>query len=172
MPYEHGLLLWQEAGGAGAADVDFGLALAGVAEQFDELIHAELGEGDVVDADNLIAGREAGLLGGRAGRGLEDDDAAGQDADDGAEALRQAAFHLLELLELVAIEEDGVRIEHAQHAGDGAGIEGAIGVDWIGGVFKDGGVDVEEAAEFAFQLGGVGQRARGGLGAERRGGEE
>ena len=58
------------------------------------------------------------------GQRLQHDDASGQHRDHAAEALLRRGLHLLELLELAGVEEDGVRIEPAQQAGDRALVEG------------------------------------------------
>ena len=87
---------------------------------------------DIVDGQDLIAGAQSGFRGRRAFHGLQNGHPPGDDADDGAEAFGLALLHLLELLELIGIEKDRVRIERAQHAGDGALIEGLVGRDGIG----------------------------------------
>ena len=61
-------------------------------------------------------------------------------------------LHLLELIELARIEEDGVRIEAAQQAGNGALVKGLLGGDRIGGFPLDGGEGVDESLDLCFQI--------------------
>src|ERR1035437_3413096 len=61
---------------------------------------AELPDDVAVDRQNLIARREPRFLRGCAGKGLQHDDAPGQNRHHAAEALGGGGFHALELLEL------------------------------------------------------------------------
>ena len=65
-------------------------------------------------------------------------------SDDHADAVIFAALIFTEKSELASIEEIGVRVEHTKHAGDGAFVDGFIGVHGIGVVGLD---DVEDVSE-------------------------
>ena len=79
-------------------------------------------------------GAEPGFCRRRSLHRLQHDHAARQHADDGSEALALALLHLLQLLKLAGIEENRMRIERAQHAGNRALIERDSGGDGIGGL--------------------------------------
>ena len=64
---------------------------------------------------------------------MQHDHAAGQHADDAAEAFLLAPLHLLELLKLAGIEEAGMGIEGAKHSRNGSLIQGGVGIHRVGG---------------------------------------
>jgi hypothetical protein len=51
---------------------------------------------------------------------------------------------LLQLLVLAGVEEDGVGIEVAQEAGDGAFVEGFVDIERVGGIFLENLIGVDE----------------------------
>ena len=63
---------------------------------------------------------------------------------------------------LARIEERGVRVEHAEHAGNRAVIKGAVGIDGDGVVLLNEREHAGEILDVVLQIGGV-----GGCGAER-----
>ena len=140
---------------AGLADVEHGFLLPGFAEYLRELLDIQIADRDGVDADNLVAGGQAGLRGGRAFERLQHDHAARQQADDGAESFALARLHLLELLELIGIEEHRMRIEGAQHAGNRALVNRDVGRYGIGGFALDGRVHAGDLLEFLLDLRGI-----------------
>jgi hypothetical protein len=79
-------------------------------------------------------------------------DAAREDGNDAAEAFRFAALHAAELGELIGVEESGVGIEAAEHAGNDAAVESFFALDGIGGVFADEGVDVKDFLDSIFEF--------------------
>ena len=101
----------QNAGVARTAHVKLRVLLARDGQKLDELVEFQPRQLISVDGQNLVAGGEAGLGGGRSLHRLQHDHAAGKHADDAAEALALALLHLLQLLELAGIEENRVRIE-------------------------------------------------------------
>src|SRR5208337_3647889 len=102
--------------------------------------------GLVVHLDDDIAGAEASLIGGRADVGRDDDGVVFAGSDDHADAIIFAVLIFLEEGELAGIEEIGVRVEHTEHAGDGALIDDLVSVHVIGIVGLD---DVENRSELA-----------------------
>ena len=68
----------------------------------------------------------------------------------------RGCLHLLELIELARIEEDGVWIEAAQQAGDGALVEGFLRGDRIGCFAFDDGERVDESLDLRLQIVGAG----------------
>ena len=91
---------------------------------------------------------------GRSRQRLQNRDLPGVDADDGAESLGLAPLHLLELLELIGVEKNRVRIKRAQHAGDRALIKGLIGRDGIGRLLVQNRVYSQQLLEIVGEPGG------------------
>src|SRR5207249_1640403 len=75
------------------------------------------------------------------------DHPSGQKGDHAAETLLSGLLHLLDLVELAGIEEDGVRVEAAQEAGDGALEKGLFRRDRVGGVLLHDRVGVDDGLQ-------------------------
>ena len=126
--------------------------------------------GFAVDGEDDVAGADAGFVGGGAFEGVEDDDLGlavwgGLRLDGHADAVVLAVLVFAHLGEGLGIVEVGVGIEDVEHAGDGAvvdGLVGLVGVEVLGVVLLDEGVDVGEGVEGVAQGGLVG----GGLGGD------
>ncbi len=116
--------------------------LAGFAEKPDNLIELQARQHDLIHRHNFIARLQPRLRGRRSRHGLQNDHAPGQHGDDGAESLALGILHLLELLVLIGIEEDGMRIQGAQHARNRALIDRLLRVHRIGGFGLDNGKQV------------------------------
>ena len=82
-----------------------------------------------------------------------------------ADAVILAVLILLEELVSLGIEEAGVRIERAQHAGDGAVVERFIGRDIVGKVGLDQVEDLGEGLEAGAEI--ILRGGRRGRGLER-----
>ena len=147
--------------------------------------------GFAVDGEDHVAGPDAGLEGGSAFKGIEDDDlglavGGGLRLDGHADAVVLAVLVFAHLGVGLGVVEVGVRVEDVQHARDGAvvdGLVGLVGVHGLGVVLLDERVDVGEGVERVAQgglvaggLGGdllVDERAEDGAGGEKEcGGEE
>jgi hypothetical protein len=64
-----------------------------------------------------------------------------------ADAVILAALVFAQESELARVKEIGVRVEHTEHAGDGALVDGLVGVDRLGVVGLDDGKDAGEVAD-------------------------
>ena len=93
-------------------------------QQPDDLIRIKAVEPVIIHRKDLVARRHSGLLGGRVGQSLEHHHAPRQNRNHRAESLLGGGLHLLELLELAGIEEDGVRVQMAQQSGNRALVKG------------------------------------------------
>ena len=160
----------QWAGGAFAhhRDGDVGAACAFEHGGYAGGVHAF--GGFAVDGENLVAWADAGFIGGGAFEGVEDyyfGFAAGGGLwlDGHANAVVLAVLVLAHLGEGFGVVEVGVWIKDVEHAGDGTvvdGFVGLVGVEGLGVVLLDEGVDIGE---------GVERVAEGGLIAGRLGGD-
>ncbi len=110
-----------------------------------DLIHFEPADDVTIDGDDIVARRKSGFRRRRPGQGLQNDDASRQQRNDAAEAFLRGGSMLLDLLELAGVEEDGMRIERAQQARDGALVKGLFGGDRVGRVVLDQRVGVDHA---------------------------
>ena len=91
-----------------------------------------------------VTGAEAGVVGGGADVGSHDDGVIFAGGDDHADAVIFAALVFSKQCELLGVEEIGVRVEHAQHAGNGALVDRFVDVDGVGVIVLH---DVEDAGE-------------------------
>ena len=127
------------------------LLLARLTQQGDELLGIQAAELVAVDRQDLIAGRHTRFRRGRAGQGLQHDDAARQHGDYTAEAFVGGSLELPKLLKLAWIEKDGMRIEAVEHARNGALKESLLGGNRLGGVIFDDRVRLGDAFDAGFQ---------------------
>ena len=126
--------------------------------------------GLAIDGHDDVAGANAGPVGGGALEGREDDDVddagfVGLGLDGHADAVVLAVLVFAHLGEGLWVVEVGVGVEDVEHPGDSAVVDGAvdfIGVEGLGVVLLDEGVDVGELVEGVAQGGFVG----GGLGGD------
>ena len=88
--------------------------------------------GFVVDFDDDVARTEAGVIGWSADVRCHDNGVILARRDDHADAIIAAALVFTEERELARVKEIGVRVEHAEHAGDGTLVDLFINVDRIG----------------------------------------
>jgi hypothetical protein len=142
----------EDARVARPANVQARLLLAGVPEQSDDLFEIERRERVAVDRDDLVAGRQARPGRGGSGERLQHDHAAGQDRDDAPEPLTCRALQFLELVELLRVEEDGMRVQTAQQARDRAFEDGLVAVHGFGRRALHPGEDVDEALQLALDV--------------------
>ena len=142
----------QQARNARTAHVQARLPLARLFQQLRKLIGIELPDDVAVDRQNFVARRESRLLRWRARQRLKHDHAPGQNRHHAAESLGGGGLHALELLELLGIEEDRMRIQLAQHRGDGAGVHGLFGIDGVGRILRGDGVGADDAAELLVEI--------------------
>jgi hypothetical protein len=77
-------------------------------------------------------------------------------------------LHLLHLLELVFVQEDGVRVQPPQHAGDRPAVEGRVERRLLGRLLARHPQHVHEALQLALEFIGVRRRAHLGRCAQRR----
>ena len=102
-----------------------------------------------------VAWTNAGFRRGRAGHGSKDHGMVLTHADGHAHAVVFAALAFANQCELSRIEEGGVRVEHAQHSGNGAFIKSAIGVDRDGIVLLNDGEHAGQILDVLLQIGGI-----------------
>ena len=100
----------------------------------------------------------AGLVSGRSGEGIDDDDFVVARADGHAHAVVFAALVFAHERVGLGIKEIGVRVERMQHAGDGAVVDCLIRIHRLGVVILDEGIDVGELLQTVFNLGVAGHR--------------
>ncbi len=119
----------ERVGVAFTSDGDF---YDGALGTFEEVSHFAGGEsiGDLfVDFDDDVTGAKACVIGRSADVGRHDDSAIFAGSDDHADAVVFAALIFTEKSELASVEEIGVGVEHAQHAGDGTLIDDLVDID-------------------------------------------
>jgi len=117
--------------------------------------------GFAVDGENLVAGTNAGFVGGCSFEGIEDDDLGfavgrGLGLNGHADAVVFAVLVLAHLSEGLGVVKVRVGIEDVEHAGDGAvvdGLVGLVGIEGLGVVLLDERVDVGERVERVAQSG-------------------
>ena len=126
------------------------------------------GRGLAVNRHNDVAGAYARLEGRRPLKGREHhhvDDAVlvRLRLDGHANAVVVSVLIFAHLGEGLGVVEIGVRVQHMQHAGDGAVVDGLVNlvlVQRLGVVLLDDGVDVGELAQRIAECGLVGGRLR------------
>ena len=101
------------------------MALAQVPHNLIELQPRQL---HVVHRHDLIARLQPRFGGRRSRQRLQNDHAPRQHRHHRSEAFALGILHLLELLVLIGIEEDGMRVQRAQHSGNRALINGLLRV--------------------------------------------
>src|SRR5260370_12829387 len=99
-----------------------------------------------VNLDDDVAGTNAGVVGGCPDVGSHGDGVVLAGGDDHADAVVVAALIFAEESEVAGVKEIGVRVEHAEHAGNGALVHGFVDVDGLGVV---GLHDVQNTGEVA-----------------------
>src|SRR5258708_7599248 len=87
--------------------------------------------GLVVDLHDDVAGTYAGVIGRCADVGSHDHRVVLAGGDDHADAVILAALIFAQESELAGVEEIGVRVKHAEHAGNGALVDGLVDVDGL-----------------------------------------
>ncbi len=100
----------------------------------------------------------AGLVGGRAGEGIDHDHFIVARTDRHAHAVVLAALVFAHQRVGLGIEEIRVRIERVQHARNRSVIDGLVGVHRLGVVVLDQGVNVGELLQAVLNLGVAGHR--------------
>src|SRR5271167_4207270 len=109
--------------------------------------------GLAVDRDDDVSGANAGAISGRARKGRNDDDFVVTRPDRHADAVILAALILAQKGVRLGIKKVRVRIEHMQHAGNGAVINGFVGVHRLGIVLLHQAVHVGELAQAVTNVG-------------------
>jgi len=108
--------------------------------------------GSLVHADDDVAGPQADLVGRGAGEGSMDNGAAVTRSHLHPHTVVVPALILPQQSEGAGVQEVGMGIERAQHAGDGAAVDGTVGVHWIGIVLLDNGKNLGEVSYGVFDV--------------------
>ena len=109
--------------------------------------------GLAVHGDDHVAWADAGAVRRRAHEGRDHDDLIIARAHRHAHAVILAALLFAQQGIGLGIEEVGVRIEHAQHAGNGAVVDGLVRVHWLGVVLLHDVVNLGEGAQAVAHIG-------------------
>lgn len=151
----------QQPRNPGTADFKLRLLLARFGKQLGDLLHFQAADNVAIDADDIVARSQPGLLRRSPRGGLENDHAAREQRYNAAETLLRGCFHLLDLIELAGVEEDGVGVERAQQAGDGALVKDLFGRYGIGGVLLHQRIGMHDALHLGFQIVGCAESGDG-----------
>src|ERR1700687_3584575 len=119
----------ERLGIAFAGDCDFYDGALATLEHVGDIAGGEAVRRLVVDLDDYVAGANTGVIGRRADVRSHDYGVVLAGGDDHAYAVVLAALIFTQEGELAGIEEIGVGVEHAEHAGDGTLVDGLIHVD-------------------------------------------
>jgi len=145
------------------SDGDFYDGALGTFEEVGDFAGGEAVGGFFVYLGDHVTGAEASVVSGSANIRRHDNGVVFAWGDDHADAVILAALIFAEKSKLAGVEEIGVGVEHAQHAGDGALVDGLVDIDGLSIVVLD---DVEDAGEIAdgglVVVGGGGGGADGG----------
>ena len=106
-----------------------------------------------INRDDHVAGMNAGLIRWRAGEGENHNDLVVARPHRHAHAVVLAALVFAHQRVRFGIEEIRMRIERVQHARDGSVVDRLVGVDRLGVVFLDDGVDIRELLQAVFDIG-------------------
>src|SRR5208283_2935249 len=132
---------------ASEGDDDLYDGALGALEHVGDFAGGEAVGGLGVHLDDDIAGAQAGVIGGRADVGRNDDGVVIAGSDDHAHAIIFAVLVFLEESELVGIEENGVGVEHTKHARNGTLVDGLVRVHGLGVVVLNDGKNRGEVAD-------------------------
>ena len=126
--------------------------LVALSQISDHLIELQPCQLHAVHGHDLVARLQPGF--GRRGsrHGLQHNHASRQDGNNGPETLALGILHLLELLVLVRIEEDGMRIQRAQHSRNRALVHGLLSIHRVRRLRLHDGNHVREALQRALQI--------------------
>src|SRR5579875_3779640 len=139
---------------------DFDGGAFGTFQQIGHIAGAHVVSGFAVNGDDDIARADAGAIGRSAGKGRNHNDFIISRPDLHAHAVIFTALLLAQGGIGLRVEKVGVRVKYAQHAGDGAVIDGLVGIDLLGVVLLDDAIDVAERAQAVANVVVVG-RGRG-----------
>src|SRR5690348_11695215 len=101
-----------------ASNGDLYLLLPRLREELNDLLRLQIRNQIIPDSDEVVSRHDAGLIRRSAGKRLEKDNSAGQNADYAAKSFLFGALHLLQLFKLLWIEKLRMWIERPEHGGD------------------------------------------------------
>ncbi len=145
-------------------DVD-GRAL-GPAHLLHDVVSAQIVGGLAIHRDDDVAGAHACPRSRSSRQRRDHNDMVVARADGHAHAVVFALLRFFELGELLGIKEGGMRVEHVQHAGDGAVEDGLVGIHLLGVVLLDDVIHFGELLQAAADLRVGGEPAAGDLAEE------
>jgi hypothetical protein len=131
-------------------------------EEISDLAGIHVVSGLAVDGDDHVTRANASTISRRSGERSDHYDFVVTRTHLHANPVILAALVLAKLRVLFGVEEIGVWIQHVQHAGDGAVINGFVRVHRVSVILFHDGVDIRERFEIVFGLAG-GKISRGAL---------
>src|SRR5262249_39686949 len=125
----------------------------GALQKFGDFAGAQIIGRFAVNRDDDVAGANAGTVGGGAHEGRNYDHLVITRAHLHAHPVVLAALLFAQQGVRLGIKEIGVRIQHAQHAGDGSVVNSLLGVDGLGVILLNHLVHLGKGAEAVVEVG-------------------
>src|SRR5262245_19473932 len=136
-----------------AENGDLDRGALGALQKFGDFAGAQVVSRFAVNREDDVAGTNPGAVRGRAHEGRNHDDLVITRPDLHAHDVVLAALLFAQQGVRLGIKEIGVRIQHAQHAGDGSVVNSLLGVDGLGVILLNHLVHLGKGAEAVVEVG-------------------